>query len=70
MNLTASRLYDHCVFNDEAGRCRLSIPEDAEPVLNAITAKNCNRRRHLQPTITTINVGGVKNWWKSFRKLW
>ena len=45
------------VLNDEAGRCLIVDPGDAEPVLNAISANNAgNRRPYFSPTITTITL--------------
>ena len=43
MNLNSIPAFDDnyiWVLNDEAGRCLIVDPGDAEPVLNAITANN------------------------------
>ena len=68
MNLNSIPAFDDnyiWVLNDEAGRCLIVDPGDAEPVLNAIAANN------WQPeAIFLTHHHHDQNWWKSFHKLW
>lgn len=59
MNLNSIPAFDDnyiWVLNDEAGRCLIVDPGDAEPVLNAIAANNWQTGGHISPTITTITL--------------
>ena len=59
MNLNSIPAFDDnyiWVLNDEAGRCLIVDPGDAEPVLNAIAAITGNRRPYFSPTIITITL--------------
>lgn len=72
MNLNSIPAFDDnyiWVLNDEAGRCLIVDPGDAEPVLNAISANNWQPEAIFLTHHHHDHVGGVKNWWKSFRKL-
>lgn len=74
MNLNSIPAFDDnyiWVLNDEAGRCLIVDPGDAEPVLNAIAANNWQPEAIFLTHHHHDHVGGVKeNWWKSFHKLW
>ena len=60
MNLNSIPAFDDnyiWVLNDEAGRCLIVDPGDAEPVLNAIAANNWQPEAIF---LTHDHVGGVK----------
>jgi len=63
MNLNSIPAFDDnyiWVLNDEAGRCLIVDPGDAEPVLNAITANNWQPEAIFLTHHHHDHVGGVK----------
>ena len=63
MNLNSIPAFDDnyiWVLNDEAGRCLIVDPGDAEPVLNAIAANNWQPEAIFLTHHHHDHVGGVK----------
>lgn len=59
MNLNSIPAFDDnyiWVLNDEAGRCLIVDPGDAEPVLKPLPPITGNQRPYFSPTITTITL--------------
>ena len=72
MNLNSIPAFDDnyiWVLNDEAGRCLIVDPGDAEPVLNAITANNWQPEAIFLTHHHHDHVGGVKELVEKFPQI-
>ena len=72
MNLNSIPAFDDnyiWVLNDEAGRCLIVDPGDAEPVLNAIAANNWQPEAIFLTHHHHDHVGGVKELVKKFPQI-